>query len=858
MERLRNAELFRDIDPDCLAEIFAAASQRYFAANESISFPKDGENGIYILLEGKVRLISYREDGTEIEYDSFRAGELFGARIALGDLSLPPSNVYIAAEDSKAAFFPMEFLERMMAREPRLALNLSRFLAKVMSRLDRRLARIEENYSQLLEVVSRVYRETDLLHPKFDRTKFYRRSEKEIKALAQSGESLLVWGESGVFKTQFGRKIFHLSEHFRSVYLIVNFYREENLYLGGRQDPLTPAQVLLGWEEAGRRKAGMMELGRGGTIFLLGVERLDNETQFRLWEHIREQQSPDAADRETGEHGPRLICASRHSPEDLERRSRLIPELAAYFRKRSFQIPPLRERRNDIPDLAQFYLDKYARKLEKGITSISDRTLKVLLDHNWPGNDAELAETIKRGLVLAQGPALEAEDIFLDFKKVKARGKVDILRFDPIFKLFRSPWFPSALQWVVTPFFLLLIALLLFGPQNPDSNLGSIFGWALGWPMLVIGSFFWARFWCTICPMGSIGEAAKFLIGKEPRRALPQLLRRYAGWMTMGMALLIIWLEMTFEMRYFPARLGWLLVGVTGFSIFFAYFYERQGWCAYLCGLGGIIGLFSRLSPIEFRADKNVCSARCTDHPCYTGTDERKGCPFFLLSPSVDSNFYCRLCGTCIKNCPHRSLNINLRFPGGEIWETRGKTDLSVFTFAMMGALASELLGWEGAKWVSESHIIGMTVIFGSLVSLFLLALVLLSALGRLADGDTVGGHLARYGQAHLPIVFTAFLSYHLYYLLTLWEPLMRLLGTQSGMVLLQHLQWQAHPGVIRFFIFLIMWCGFFWTVFLVRNVARQKKGFLRTFSIHSLAAFFITLFFLAALDFLFFHLSFF
>ncbi len=854
MEDLKNVELFRDVDPDRLAEILAGASHRRFSANEAISFPEVDGRGIYILLAGKVRLVSHREDGTEVEFDSFRPGELFGARIALGEMRPSSPNIYVAEEEAQAAFFPMDFLERMMAREPRLGLNFSRMIARGMIKVDRRLARTEENYSQLLEVVSRVYRETDLLHPKFERTKFYRRCEKEIKALARSRESLLVWGESGVFKTQFGRKIFHLSEHFRSVYLIVNFYREENLYLGGRKEPLTPSQVLFGWEEAGRRKAGMMELGRGGTLFLLGVERLDREAQENLWRHIQDHSIRKTSNLDTWEHGPRVICASRHNPEDLEKQGRLLPELAAYFQSRSFHIPPLRERKSDLPDNALFYLEKYSRKLEKEVTSISDRTLKVLLDHNWPGNDAELAETIKRGLVLAHGPILEAEDISLDFRKVKARGKMDILRLDAVFSLFRSSWFPTVLQAAAIPFFLLQVAVLIFGPSNPEENLFSIFSWALGWPMMVIGSFFWARFLCAICPMGSLGEAVK-LFSKRVPRAFPQALRQYSAWIIMGVALLVMWAEMAFEMRYHPARLGWLLAGITFFSVFFAYVYERQGWCAYFCGLGGIIGLFSRLSPVEMRADKNVCAARCTGHQCYTGTKERKGCPLFLLAPAVDSNLSCKLCGTCVKNCPHRSLNINLRVPGQEIWETRGKTDLSIFPFAMIGALACELLGWEWTKSIGGSHAFGMTALFILFVSLSILAVLLLSAVGRLGDGDTVGGHLARYGQAYLPIVFMTFLSYHLYYLLTLWGPMMRLAGTQLGAALFSPLHGQIHLDTLRFLLHGIEWGGFLWMLFVLRNLAKQRKGFLWTFSFHSLAALLLTLFFLAALDFHFFKL---
>jgi len=81
MERLRDAELFSGIDPKCLAEIFAGASHRSFSENEIITFPEDGGKGIYILMEGKVRLISHRENGTEIEFDPFRAGDLFRSPI---------------------------------------------------------------------------------------------------------------------------------------------------------------------------------------------------------------------------------------------------------------------------------------------------------------------------------------------------------------------------------------------------------------------------------------------------------------------------------------------------------------------------------------------------------------------------------------------------------------------------------------------------------------------------------------------------------------------------------------------------------------------------------------------------------
>jgi polyferredoxin/CRP-like cAMP-binding protein len=856
MERLADCELFRDIGPAYMAEIFAEASRRFLSKGEMVPFPREGGLGLFVLIEGRVRLVARRENGGEIELDVFMPGDIFGERIALGEMDLASSNVYVAEADSTAVFFRLEFLESMMARTPALAMNLSRLLAKRMLKLDGRLAQTEERRSELFEIVGRVDMDSDLSHPNFDQTKFYKRNEAEIKRLAKSGDSLLVWGESGVGKRQFGRTVFHLSERFRSVYLIANFYREESLYPGGREEPLTPAQVLFGWDESGRRKSGLLELGRAGTLFLLGIERLGEEAQKKLWRHIVDLKFSQAAIMGAWEPGPRLICASLHNPAELQKDGRLIPELAEYFSTRSFHIPPLRERKKDIPDHVCFYLEKYSKELEKGTVCASDRTIKVLLDHNWPGNDAELAETIKRGIVLANGPVLEAEDIFLDFRKVEARGKIDLLRFDWIYKLFRSTYFPAVIQWTVTPFFVILVAFLIFGPKKPEANIGSVYSWALGWPLMVAGSFFWARFWCTVCPMGSIGEAAKFLFPKKKERLFPQSLRRFSGWVIMAVALIIMWMEMTFEMRNFPLRLGWLLAGMMLFSFLFSVFYERQGWCAYFCGLGGMMGLFARLSPFELRADKNVCTARCAGHQCYTGTGERKGCPLFLLAPAVDSNLSCKLCGSCIKNCQHRSLNLNLRIPGREIWETGGKADLSIFTFAMMGALGCELLGRHWLREMQMPVVTGMTLLFILFTAAFVLALVFVSLLGRFFDRDAYSRHLSRYGQAYLPIVFMGFLSYHFYFLFELGDVLIRLIGEKLSLEVLKAVDWELHEGWIRLFQHGAAWLGFVWTLFLLLRLARQREGFRGAFIVHTITALALTLFFAAAMDHHFFNIE--
>jgi polyferredoxin len=119
-----------------------------------------------------------------------------------------------------------------------------------------------------------------------------------------------------------------------------------------------------------------------------------------------------------------------------------------------------------------------------------------------------------------------------------------------------------------------------------------------------------------------------------------------------------------------------LLLLITAGAMIFSAIFERRFWCRYLCPIGGMNGLFAKLSMTELRAQQGTCSAECTTYQCYKGGPQKGeglatlGCPLYSHPAQLEDNRDCVLCMTCLKACPHRSVEVNLRPPGIELWTT--------------------------------------------------------------------------------------------------------------------------------------------------------------------------------------------
>jgi formate hydrogenlyase transcriptional activator len=157
------------------------------------------------------------------------------------------------------------------------------------------------------------------------------------------------------------------------------------------------------------RRIGRFELADGGTIFLDEVGELPLDTQVKLLRVLQEREFEPVGSNRSVQVDVRIICATNRNLEESIKTGTFRSDL--YYRLNVFplEVPPLRERRSDIDQLARFFVSRYARNLGKNLTGISEAATQKLLSYSWPGNIRELQNLIERALILSNGPILDLE-----------------------------------------------------------------------------------------------------------------------------------------------------------------------------------------------------------------------------------------------------------------------------------------------------------------------------------------------------------------------------------------------------------------------------------------------------------------
>ena len=161
---------------------------------------------------------------------------------------------------------------------------------------------------------------------------------------------------------------------------------------------------------ADTRQVGRFEVANGSTLCLDEIGELPLETQAKMLRVIQHNEFERLGSSHTIKVDVRIIATTNRNLEEEVRKGRFRPDL--YYRLNVFPItvPPLRERKEDIPLLVQAFIERYARKLGKQITSIEKETMKALQDYPWPGNVRELESVVERAVILCPGPVLHLAD----------------------------------------------------------------------------------------------------------------------------------------------------------------------------------------------------------------------------------------------------------------------------------------------------------------------------------------------------------------------------------------------------------------------------------------------------------------
>ena len=249
----------------------------------------------------------------------------------------------------------------------------------------------------------------------------------EVSRVAESDFTVVIVGETGSGKEVIARAIHQASSRSKASFIAVDCgaipetLLESDLF-GHERGAFTGAEV---------QKPGKFELAQGGTLFLDEISNMPMGSQAKLLRVLQEKKVYRVGGTKPIAVNVRLLVASNRDLHDLTESGSFRRDLFYRLHEFSIAVPPLRERKEDIPYLAKRFLDLANVELKKNVKGFSESALNALFNYNWPGNVRQLRSTIRRAALLADDMITEKH---LDLKRVQVPG----LAFTP--KVQGTPW----------------------------------------------------------------------------------------------------------------------------------------------------------------------------------------------------------------------------------------------------------------------------------------------------------------------------------------------------------------------------------------------------------------------------------
>jgi len=251
---------------------------------------------------------------------------------------------------------------------------------------------------------------------------------RSVAKVIDSNVTVLLQGESGTGKELIARAIHYESKKRRNKpFVAVN--------CSALPESLLESE-LFGHEKgaftgATQRRIGKFELADGGTIFLDEIGEMSPATQVKVLRVLQEREFERVGGNELIKVDVRVISATNKDIEEAVRKGEFREDL--YYRLAVFpiKIPPLRERKEDIPLLAEYFLKKYAEREGKEVTSISAEAMELMMAYHWPGNVRELENAIERAVILANTSEIVVNDLPPNVRAIGER-KVSVSTSGPL------------------------------------------------------------------------------------------------------------------------------------------------------------------------------------------------------------------------------------------------------------------------------------------------------------------------------------------------------------------------------------------------------------------------------------------
>jgi formate hydrogenlyase transcriptional activator len=232
---------------------------------------------------------------------------------------------------------------------------------------------------------------------------------RKVEQVAPTDSTVLIKGQTGTGKELIARAI-----HDRSIRRHRPLVRVDcGAFSAGLVESELFGHVRGAFTGAIEKRIGRFELADGGTIFLDEVGELPLETQVKLLRVLQEREFELVGSSHPVRVDVRVIAATNRNLEEDVRMGRFRSDLFYRLNVFPLEIPPLRDRRIDIPPLVMFYLTRFCRRLGKEVKFVGQETMDHLADYPWPGNVRELQNVVERAVVLSQGPILQLDQDLL-------------------------------------------------------------------------------------------------------------------------------------------------------------------------------------------------------------------------------------------------------------------------------------------------------------------------------------------------------------------------------------------------------------------------------------------------------------
>jgi transcriptional regulator with GAF, ATPase, and Fis domain len=239
-----------------------------------------------------------------------------------------------------------------------------------------------------------------------------------LSKVAPTDSTVLITGETGTGKELIARAIHRRSHCSSRAFVCVNCAAIPRDLI---------ASELFGHEKgaftgAAQRHVGRFELAEGGTIFLDEIGELPAETQIALLRVLQEHEFERVGGSGTIRTDVRVIAATNRDLQAAITAGTFRSDLFYRLNVFPIEIPPLRERKEDIPLLVEYFIDRYARKVGKSITGINKKSLELLQTYPWPGNIRELQNVIERSVIVSSGAVFFVDESWFSKQSSRVPG----------------------------------------------------------------------------------------------------------------------------------------------------------------------------------------------------------------------------------------------------------------------------------------------------------------------------------------------------------------------------------------------------------------------------------------------------